>query len=185
MNRLGKSAIFIDGSNLYATAKALGIDIDFRRLLEHFKDGLLRAYYYTAIIEEGEVSTIRPLVDWLEYNGFTLVTKPTKEFVNSAGQRKIKGNMDVEMAVDAMEVAPYIDNAILFTGDGDFKHLVLGLQRRGVSVTVVSSIETQPAFIADELRRAADTFVDLTVLAPHIKRVEPRTARLSKFSDRS
>lgn len=180
--RHNKTAIFIDGSNLYATAKALGVDIDYKRLLEHFDEGLLRAYYYTAIIEDEEFSTIRPLIDWLAYNGFTVVTKPTKEFVNpSTGQRKVKGNMDVELAVDAMELAGCIDNVIIFTGDGDFKHLVCGLQRRGVSVTVVSTISTQPPMIADELRRAADTFIDIITLIPYIGRTGDRPIS-SKYS---
>lgn len=180
MNNQDKSAIFIDGSNLYATAKALRIDVDFKRLLEHFNDGLLRAYYYTAIIEEEEFSTIRPLIDWLEFNGYTVVTKPTKEFVNAQGVRKVKGNMDIELAVDAMELSDRIDHAILFTGDGDFTHLVRTLQRRGVRVTVVSTIETQPIMIADELRRAADTFIDLLTLAPSVSR--PANREPSKYS---
>lgn len=182
--RIGKTALFIDGSNLYATAKALRMDIDYKRLLEHFGDGLLRAYYYTAIIEDEEFSTIRPLIDWLQYNSFNVVTKPTKEFVNpSTGVRKVKGNMDVELAVDAMELAGCIDHAIIFTGDGDFKHLVCGLQRRGVSVTVVSTISTQPPMIADELRRAADTFIDLATLTAHIGRLEVDRPTRSKYAN--
>lgn len=184
MNKSGKSAIFIDGSNLYATVKSLGMDVDYKKLLKHFSDGLLRAYYYTAIIEDEEFSTIRPLLDWLEYNGFTVVTKPTKEFVNPVtGVRKVKGNMDIELAVDAMELAGCIDHAIIFTGDGDFTHLVRGLQRRGVYVSIVSTIETQPPMVADELRRAADTFIDLLSLAPYIGRTEAKTVREhSKYS---
>lgn len=184
MNNQGKSAIFIDGSNMYATAKALRIDVDYKRLLEYFSDGLLRAYYYTAIIEDEEFSTIRPLLDWLEFNGFTVVTKPTKEFVNPAtGIRKVKGNMDIELAVDAMELTGYIDHAILFTGDGDFTHLVKGLQRRGIRVTIVSTLSTQPPMVADELRRAADNFIDLFSLVHHIGRsAEARES--SKYSDK-
>lgn len=185
MKQTGKSAIFIDGSNMYATAKALRMDVDYKRLLDHFGEGLLRAYYYTATIDDEEVSTIRPLLDWLEYNGYTLVTKPTKEFVDPlTGKRKVKGNMDIELAVDAMELAGCIDHAILFTGDGDFTNLVRGLQRRGVRVTVVSTISTQPVMIADELRRAADTFVDLLTLAPHIGRAANAVREPSKYSDR-
>lgn len=183
----GKSALFIDGSNLYATGKALRIDIDFKRLLNHFGEGLLRAYYYTAIIEDEEFSTIRPLIDWLDYNGYTVVIKPTKEFVNPVtGMRKVKGNMDVELAVDAMELAGSIDHAILFSGDGDFKHLVCGLQRRGVYVTVISTITTKPPMIADELRRAADTFLDLSALVSSIRREDdpsrPQARTPSKYT---
>ena len=155
-----KIALFIDGANLYATAKALGFDIDYKRLLREFQSRgyLLRAFYYTAVIEDQEYSSIRPLIDWLDYNGYTVVTKATKEFVDQTGRRKVKGNMDIELAVDAMEIAPHIDHMVLFSGDGDFRSLVEAVQRRGVRVTVVSTISTQPPMVADELRRQADIF---------------------------
>src|SRR5258706_2999139 len=142
--RQGKSAIFIDGSNLYATAKALRFDIDYKKLLVAFGDGLLRAFYYTAMLplEKDVDNPMIPLVDWLSYNGFTLVSKPTKEFIDAAGRKKIKGNMDIEIAVDALELAPHIDHVILFSGDGDFRSLVDALHRAGVRVTIVSSIVT-------------------------------------------
>jgi hypothetical protein len=103
-----KIALFIDGANLYATAKTLGFDIDYKRLLREFQSRgyLLRAFYYTAVIEDQEYSSIRPLIDWLDYNGYTVVTKATKEFVDQSGRRKVKGNMDIELAVNAMEIAP-------------------------------------------------------------------------------
>jgi len=139
-SRTEKIALFIDGANLYATAKALGFDIDYKRLLREFhtRGYLLRAFYYTAIIEDQEYSSIRPLIDWLDYNGYAVVTKATKEFVDQAGRRKVKGNMDIELAVDAMEIAGSIDHMVLFSGDGDFRCLVEAVQRRGVRVTVVS-----------------------------------------------
>src|SRR6476660_9261211 len=114
-----KIALFIDGANLYATAKALGFDIDYKRLLGEFQSRgeLFRAFYYTAVIEDQEFSSIRPLLDWLDYNGFTVVTKATKEFVDAAGRRKVKGNMDIELAVDAMELAAHIDEMIVFSDD--------------------------------------------------------------------
>src|SRR5881397_3705828 len=121
-----KVALFIDGANLYATAKTLGFDIDYKRLLKEFQSRgtLLRAFYYTAIIEDQEFSSIRPLVDWLDYNGYTVVTKATKEYVDASGRRKVKGDMHIELAVDAMELAGRIDEMILFSGDGDFRTLV-------------------------------------------------------------
>ena len=154
-------AIFIDGANLYATAKALGFDIDYRRLLALFaaKGRLLRAFYYTALMEDQEYSPLRPLVDWLDYNGFTVVTKPAKEFTDHAGRRRIKGNMDIEVAIDMLEIADRVDHIVLLSGDGDFRRLVESIQRRGVRVSVVSSIKTQPAMISDELRRQADNFI--------------------------
>jgi uncharacterized LabA/DUF88 family protein len=161
-----KIALFIDGANLYATAKSLGFDIDYKRLLVEFqsKGYLLRAYYYTALAEDQEYSSIRPLIDWLDYNGYTVITKPTKEFVDSSGRRKIKGNMDIELAVHVMEMADVVDHVVLFSGDGDFRSLVEAVQRKGRKVSVVSTLATQPPMIADELRRQADHFIDLTVL---------------------
>src|ERR1700751_5894800 len=167
-----KIALFIDGANLYATAKSLGFDVDYERLLKEFQSRgeLLRAFYYTAIIEDQEYSSIRPLVDWLDYNGYTVVTKMTKEFIDANGRRKIKGSMDIELAVDAMQLAEHIDQMGLFSGDGDFRPLVEAIQRRGVRVTVVSPISSQPPMIADELRRQADVFIDLVELRAKVAR---------------
>lgn len=159
-------ALFIDGSNLYAAAKALGFDIDYKLLRTEFlrRGKLVRAFYYTALLEDQEYSPIRPLVDWLDYNGFSMVTKPAKEFIDSMGRRKVKGNMDIELAVDAMEMADRIDHMVLFSGDGDFRPLVAYMQRKGVRVSVVSTIRSQPPMIADELRRQADNFIELEEL---------------------
>jgi uncharacterized LabA/DUF88 family protein len=165
-------ALFIDGANLYASAKSLGFDIDYKRLLKEFqsKGRLIRALYYTALVEDQEYSSIRPLVDWLDYNGYSVITKPTKEFVDAAGRRKVKGNMDIELAVNAMEMAGYIDHMVLFSGDGDFRSLVEAVQRKGVRVSVVSTVATQPPMVADELRRQADEFIDLTNIIARIGR---------------
>ena len=179
-------AVFIDGANLYQTAKSLGYDVDYRRLLEVFASSgrLLRAYYYTALLDEQEYSPIRPLVDWLDYNGYTMVTKPLKEFSQGAGRRKFKGNMDVEMAVDAMEIAAHVEHIVLMTGDGDFRRLIDGLQRKGVKVSVISTIKTQPPMIADELRRQADFFVELADLTDHIARAHgPRPTSSADVED--
>src|SRR3984893_4934768 len=167
-----KIALFIDGANLYATAKTLGFDIDYKRLLGEIQNRgtLLRAFYYTATIEDQEFSSIRPLIDWLDYNGYTVVTKPTKEFIDAGGRRKVKGNMDIELAVNAMELAEHVNQIVLFSGDGDFRPLVEAVQRRGARVTVVSTISSQPPMIADELRRQADVFIDLVELRTKIAR---------------
>ena len=165
-------ALFIDGANLYSAARALGFDIDYKKLLTEFsKKGILvRAYYYTALLEDREFSPLRPLVDWLDYNGYTLVTKSVREFTDAAGRRKIKGNMDIEISVDMMELAPSVDHIILFSGDGDFRRLVESVQRRGRRVSVVSSLRTQPAMVSDDLRRQADHFIELVDLQPLIAR---------------
>ena len=167
-----KIALFIDGANLYATSRALGFDIDYRKLLSGFqKRGyLVRAYYYTALVEDQEYSSIRPLIDWLDYNGFKVVTKPAKEFTDSTGRRKIKGNMDIELTVDALELAEHVDHYVIFSGDGDFRTLVEALQRRGRKVSIVSTMASQPPMISDDLRRQADNFIDLMSLKSELGR---------------
>src|ERR1700681_362217 len=167
-----KIALFIDGANLYATAKTLGFDIDYKRLLKEFQSRgtLVRAFYYTAVIDDQEFSSVRPLIDWLDYNGFTVVTKPAKEFDDGEGRRRLKRNMSIELAVDAMELAKHVDQIVLFSGDGDFRPLVEAVQRRGVHVTVISSLRSKPPMIADELRRQADAFLELEDLKAAIGR---------------
>jgi uncharacterized LabA/DUF88 family protein len=167
-----KIAVFIDGANLYATSRSLGFDIDYRRLLKDFSEKayLIRAVYYTALAEDQEYSSIRPLIDWLDYNGYKVVTKPLKEFTDSQGRRKVKGNMDIELAVDAMEIADHIDHFVLFSGDGDFRYLVEALQRKGKRVTVASTVKTKPPMISDDLRRQADFFMELSQLADDVGR---------------
>lgn len=167
-----KLGMFIDGANLYSAAKALGFDIDYKKLLELFRSEgrLLRAFYYTALFEDQEYSPIRPLVDWLDYNGYTMVTKPAKEYTDAQGRRKVKGNMDMELAIDMLEMAEHLDHVVLFSGDGDFRSLVEAMQRKGVRVSVVSTIKTAPPMIADELRRQADNFIELRDLSETIAR---------------
>lgn len=175
-------ALFIDGANLYSAAKALNFDIDYKKLLDEFRKRgvLVRAYYYTAIVEGDDYSPIRPLVDWLDYNGFTLVTKTAREYTDAQGRRRWRGNMDIEIAVDMLELAGAVDHMVLFSGDGDFRSLVEALQRKGVRVTVVSTVKSQPPMASDDLRRQADTFVDLADLSAIIGR--PRqTQHAPKF----
>ncbi len=165
-------ALFIDGANLYTADRGRGFDIDYKRLLDHFrgKGTLIRAFYYTALLEDQEYSPLRPLIDWLDYNGYAVVTKPAKEFTDANGRRRIKGNMDIELAIDALEIADKLDHMILFSGDGDFRRLVDAVQRRGKRVTVVSTMRSQPPMIADELRRQADQYIDLETMRDTIGR---------------
>ena len=167
-----KTAIFIDGSNLYAATKALDFDMDYKRLLKWLTEQgrLVRAFYYTALSEDQEYSPLRPLIDWLDYNGYTMVTKPVREFTDSQGRKKFKGNMDIELSVDMMEMAEKVDHILLFSGDGDFKRLIEAVQRKGVRVTVVSTVRTSPSMASDELRRQADHFLDLDILADMMMR---------------
>lgn len=165
-------ALFIDGANNHTAAKALGFEVDYKRLLTEFqKHGvLLRAFYYTAINADEDFSVIRPLVDWLDYNGFTVRTKLAKAFDDGEGRRRFKRSMSVELAVDALEVARHVDHMFLFSGDGDLRRLVESVQRLGCRVTVVSSMRMKPPIVADELRRQADTFMELDTLRPSIER---------------
>src|ERR1700761_1921644 len=167
-----KLALFINGANLYGAAKGLQFDIDYKKLIELFsrKGILVRAFYYTAVAENEEFSPLRPLVDWLDYNGFSVVTKPLKEFTDAQGRRRVKGNMDIELAIDVMEMAGCVDHVVIFSGDGDFRRLVEAVQRKGRRVSVVSTIRTSPPMVADELRRQADNFIELDDLKTMIMR---------------
>ena len=174
-------ALFIDGANLYSAAKSLGFDIDYKKLLAEFRTrgNLIRAYYYTALVEDQDYSPIRPLVDWLDYNGYSLVTKTAREYTDSQGRKRWRGDMDIEIACDMLEIADRTDHVVLFSGDGDFRRLVESMQRKGVRVTVVSTVKSQPPMASDDLRRQADAFVDLADLANIIGR--PARAPLPRF----
>ena len=176
-----KIALFIDGANLYSAARGLNFDIDYKKLLDEFRKRgiLIRAYYYTAIVEDQEYSPIRPLVDWLDYNGFSLVTKTAREYTDASGRKRFRGDMDIEIAVDMLEMAEHADHMVLFSGDGDFRRLVEAVQQKGVRVTVVSTVKSQPPMASDDLRRQCDTFVELADLSSIIGR--PRQNNLPRF----
>lgn len=173
--------LFIDGANLYSASRNLGFDVDYRNLLGFFRSrgNVVRAYYYSALIDTEEYSPLKPLTDWLAYNGYTLVTKTAREYADQNGRRRVRGNMDIELAIDMLELAPRMDHAVLFSGDGDFRRLVEAVQRQGVKVSVVSSIRTSPPMIGDDLRRQADQFLELAEIAPEFTRrqMEPRPSR--------
>ncbi len=180
-----RTVLFIDGANLYSASRNLGFDVDYRNLLTFFRSrtNVLRAYYYSAVLETEEYSPLKPLTDWLAYNGYALVTKPAKEYTDASGRRRVKGNMDIELAVDMLELAPKIDHAVLFSGDADFRRVVEAVQRLGVRVSVISSIRTSPPMIADELRRQADQFLELADIGAEFTRrqMEPRPARPTRL----
>ncbi|WP_420432235.1 NYN domain-containing protein [Hyphobacterium sp.] len=171
--------LFIDGANLFSTSKSLDFDIDYRKLLEEFRKRgrLVRANYYTALLENEDFTPLKPLVDWLDYNGFNVVTKPAKEFTDDSGRRRVKGDMDVEIAVDIVSAAKYLDHILLFTGDGDFRYAVAACQQLGARVTVVSSLKAQPPMVSDDLRRQADDFIDLADLKSLVGREGGRASR--------
>lgn len=169
-------AVFIDGANLYAASRSLGFDVDYKSLLAFFRlrSYVVRMFYYTAVLETEDYTPLKPLVDWLGYNGYTVVTKPAKEFTDATGRRRVKGNMDIELAIDMLEMAPHVNHIVVFSGDGDFRRLIEAVQRKGVRVSVVSTIKTQPVLIADELRRQADQFIELAdIMGEFTRRTAP------------
>ncbi|HJS79002.1 MAG TPA: NYN domain-containing protein [Vitreimonas sp.] len=176
-------ALFIDGANLYSAAKALAFDIDYRKLLDEFRKRgrLIRAYYYTALVEDQDFSPIRPLVDWLDYNGYTLVTKAAKEYTDANGRRRFKGDMDVELTVGLLQATSFVDHAFLFSGDGDFLAAIEAVQRKGMRVSVVSTIKSNPPMASDDIRRAADNFIDLTDLTSLVGRPPRERAQDGRY----
>ena len=165
-------AMFIDGSNLYSSGKTLDFDIDYKKLLDLFKNKgrLIQAKYYTALLDHEDYSPIRPLIDWLDYNGFHVVTNPAKSYTDRDGRNRVKGNMDIEMTIDMLQIAPHVDHILLFTGDGDFKAVVEAVQAKGVRVSVISTLKSRPAMLADELRRQANDFIELADMGKIIGR---------------
>ncbi|HNR75992.1 MAG TPA: NYN domain-containing protein [Parvularculaceae bacterium] len=189
MRETEKTALFIDGANLYKAARALGFDMDYKSLLAKARSSsqLIRAYYYTAIQEDKEqdYSPLRPLVDWLDYNGYTMVTKMAREFTDATGKKRFKGSTDIELAVDMVNLAERLDHIILFSGNGDFKRAIDVIQSKGLRVSVVSTIKSQPPMASDELRRQADRFFDLADLEKEIGRTgaPPRKPRQNQSDD--
>lgn len=180
-----KTAVFIDGANFYGSVKALQINVDYTRLLDYIKaehGTLIRASYYSAMLETTEHNGMRPLIDWLSYNGYNTVTKAAKEFTGFDGHRKVKGNMDIEMAVDMLELSTHVDHIILISGDGDFRRVVEAIQRKGVRVTVISTIASEPPMAADELRRQADAFIDMKAIKGSIEKVEVGNIEIGRMN---
>jgi uncharacterized LabA/DUF88 family protein len=167
MKRIG---IFIDGSNLYWSAKVLGFRVDFTKILKFYKDQgeVTHAFYFTALPPKDVQSELRRMIDFIDYNGWTVIQKETKQYLNADGASKLKGNMDVEIAVHVGEVAPFITDLVLFSGDGDFRVLLESIQRRyGIHTTVVSA----RSLVADALRRQSHEFKDLSDLRSQFEHV--------------
>lgn len=155
--------LFVDGTNMFYLAAALHCRIDYVKFLNYFKTRhtfVAYAGYYTAIEEKANGDRpIQPLVDFLSANGYSLVTKMTRSYTQPDGSTKLTGNVDVDLACDMLEIAPFLDRAILVSGDGDFARLVTSVQRKGVPVTVVSSKRMR--MLSEDLRKAASTVIDL------------------------
>lgn len=170
-----RTALFIDGANLYAAIRTIGFSMDFDKLLQVFEDNsdLVRAYYYASMLNDSrmtEQDPMRGLISYLSHNGYTTIVKTSKTYVDDTGRPRLKGNVDVDLTVGLLQAARFIEHAILFSGDGDFKPAVEAVQNQGVRVTVISTSRTSPPMIADELWRQCDRFVDLEVLIPNITR---------------
>lgn len=180
-------ALFIEGPALYAAARSIGLDIDYRRLLGFFRQRsyLVRTLYYTPVSENEEFVTVRPLIDWLEYNGFYVVTKPVKVYVDVAGRRKTKGSLHVDMAVHALQLAENLDHLILASSAGGFSSLSAALQAKGKRVSVLSTLKSGPAFVEDDLRRRADQFIELADIRTDIERISSRNSQGTQASSRS
>lgn len=174
MRESERTALFIDGANLYKAARSLGFDMDYKSLLAKSRSAsrLVRAYYFTSMQEDRDqdYSPLRPLVDWLDYNGYTMVTKLAREFTDQTGRKRFKGSTDIELAVEMMALAPRLDHAVIFSGNGDFRRVIEAVQAQGVRVSVVSTIKSSPPMASDELRRQADRFFDLADLEKEIGR---------------
>ena len=167
-----KLAILIDGPNTFSALKALEIDVDYKALKTEFarRGKLMRALYFTTVWETEDHSPMKPLIDWLDYNGFSVISKPSKEFVDSEGRKRYKGSMDIEMAIHALKLARYVEHIVIFSGNGDFTPLVETLQDMGVRVSIASTLKTEFPMIADDLRKQADNFIEIEQLAEVISR---------------
>ena len=183
----GKTVVFIDGQSLFSTAKSLGFNIDFKKLLDELKTfgDLIRTKYYTLADDEDDDSPIIPLTDWLSYNGYSVVTKFVRSHVDPEGRKRVRGKIDVELSVDMLEIAPHVDHVVLVSGDGDFAYLLAALQRQGKKCTVISSVQSTQQICADSLRRTADQFIDLAQLKSKICRENNNSAERIPFVARS
>ncbi|MBN8990108.1 MAG: NYN domain-containing protein [Rhizobiales bacterium] len=164
-------ALFIDGAYLASAAAALGFETDFKRLLQAFRlqGTMVRAAYYSASDDQPR-APLRPLLDWLAYNGYTVFGRKIRSYPGPDGVRKKLPRIELEIVIHAMDLSPRIDHMILFSANGDFRRLVAAVQRRGVRVTVVSTLHAPTLIVADELRRQADAFVELRDLRSSLER---------------
>jgi uncharacterized LabA/DUF88 family protein len=165
-------ALFIDGISLHSASRALDFDIDYKQLRQEFmrRGRLMRAHYYTCVNESDEYMPVKPLIDWLGYNGFAVLAKPVREYTDPLGRKKTKGSIGIELAIDALAMIGHVDHIVIFSGDGDYRSLIQALQRSGVRVTVVSTLRSQPPMASDELRRQADNFIDIDDIKDVIQR---------------
>ncbi|HOX26223.1 MAG TPA: NYN domain-containing protein [Candidatus Krumholzibacteria bacterium] len=162
---LDKVAIFIDGENIHYSAKHLNMRLDYLKLCRRLagKRRLLRAYFYTAISAQSEGKI--DFINFLKLNGFTVVTREVKSFSEpDATNRSVRSALDMELAMDIVNLCPHVDTVILCSGDGDFRPLVEAVARRGKHVEVCALRE----MTSTDLIAAADVYVDLGSLKDEI-----------------
>jgi len=154
-------AIIIDGASIHSASQSVDLQIDWHTFLTEFQNRghLIRAIYATPIFEdEGEHNPLRPLIDWLDYNGFTTITRTARKEADDNGRFRIKnGNIHVDVTLAAIRLAKKADHIVLFSGDGSYEPLVKELKRMNVRVSVCCAKKSA----ADGLRRNADEFIDL------------------------
>ncbi len=154
-------ALFMDLGNLYFAARKLNIRVDYTRMVEVLTKGrrLLRSFAYAGVDPQSPES--QGYLTWMKRHGFRVVTKHLRRFPDGTA----KANLDVELAIDMLTIAPHVDTAVLISGDGDFVRLVEAVQFKGVRVEVVGLAEMTAIALID----AADTFTELAELAPVIQ----------------
>jgi len=165
-----KIAIFVDGSNFGQALKLAGFYVDYQKMREYFASygELVGSYYFTALPPRGEHTTIRPLLDALQYKGWKLVSKETT--VNQDG--KMKGNMDIEIVIQGIRLLDNeaITDLVLLSGDGDFVSFTDYLRDNGVRVTAISHhTHDRTNMTADSLRQSVHEFINLKDIRPHIE----------------
>lgn len=174
--------LLIDGVALHHASRANGISVDFKRLLQWLRERtrLVRAIYFTALVEEDdEVISVKPLVDWLDYNGYMTVTKAARIYSNEDGTRRVKGSMNVEIAMMMAELAGIAEHIVLASGDADLIPAVKYVQQRGSRVSVISTLHSRPPCVSDDLRRQTDDYIDIVSIEKHVARMPPQTAAVA------
>lgn len=160
----GKVAIFIDGNNLFHAARAVGVEIDYAKLLDLLRgdEMLLRAFFYTGVDQQAERQ--QGFLLWMRRNGYRVVEKELKTFADGTK----KANLDVEIAVDMLSLADKYDTAILVSGDEDFSYAVNAVAYKGVRVEVAGfRSNTSPRLID-----VADRFIELDSLISEISKTD-------------
>jgi uncharacterized LabA/DUF88 family protein len=166
--RTARVLVFVDESNVVSSVRALGRKLDWLKLRDHLASAdrgreLIEMVIYAGLPPQipewqAEREKKNKFLHWLRSNGFLVVAKD-----GSPGDGKhYKANVDVLMAIDAVELSMEMrpDVVVLVTGDADFAHLALQLRRRGIRVEVAATAQT----LGTGLKAAANEVIDLVPL---------------------